>query len=272
MESKVLEQAIAMLPFIAQLYDDNAYCEVLDADSIVRGYSIPSGVPAAINVGDKFVDVSGAFDEVMASGRKKHNVLPKEAMGEPFEGDLIPLKEDGKIVGCLICSYPAKDDKVIRDVAKQFRDTTVKAEESVQAMMGGMKSLYDMLTNMDSMTTGVERDVRGAVEVVDNIADNASRSNILALNASIEAARSGEHGRGFAVVAQEMGNLANDSGSSAKQIKANLDTISEHTTNIVSAIKASYDLAGEQNGEMQNVLKVLNETIKLAEELQNDIK
>ncbi|MCM1186876.1 MAG: methyl-accepting chemotaxis protein [Lachnoclostridium sp.] len=124
---------------------------------------------------------------------------------------------------------------------------------------------------MNHMTANVESDVHNAVDVVNKITGNASRSNILALNASIEAARSGEHGKGFAVVATEMGKLANDSGSSASAIKTTLNTITEHLVSITSSIKDANDVAKEHLENMNSIQKVLAELNSFAEKLQRDL-
>lgn len=124
---------------------------------------------------------------------------------------------------------------------------------------------------MNKMTSGVEEDVNGAREVVNKISGNASHSNILALNASIEAARSGEAGRGFAVVATEMGKLAKDSGSSASEIKTTLDDIIQHLGQVIGSIKTANEVAKEHMDSISSIKKILQETITLSEQLESEM-
>ena len=114
-----------------------------------------------------------------------------------------------------------------------------------------------MLEKMNDMTTSVESDVNGASDIVNKIRQNASHSNILALNASIEAARSGEAGRGFAVVATEMGKLAKDSGSSAAEIKNTLDGIVDHLGDMISSIKDANLVAKNYMESINSIKSVL---------------
>ena len=107
---------------------------------------------------------------------------------------------------------------------------------------------------------------------MNTINSNASRSNILALNASIEAARSGEAGRSFAVVATEMGKLANDSGNSAKEIQSTLNTIREDLLSIVSSIKEASNFTEEHRGNISGIQTVLGKLTELAGQLEKDIK
>ena len=105
--SQKIENLIELLPMIQQLFNQDVYITILDSDGIMRGYAIPEGAKPQLEVGDVFVDPSGALDEVMRTGKARHNYLPKEVMGEAFEGELVPIKEDGKVVGCIICTYSA---------------------------------------------------------------------------------------------------------------------------------------------------------------------
>ena len=157
------------------------------------------------------------------------------------------------------------------EIANQFQESVKDISGSVQAVIDGIESLFNMLMDMDGMASGVEGDVHKAVEVVNKISSNASRSNMLALNASIEAARSGEFGRGFAVVANEMGQLAKDSGGSATAIKETLNTITNHLVTISNSIKDANNVAKEHMENVSQIQKILDQTLVLASKLEEDI-
>lgn len=259
------------LPVIRQLFPQDIYLTVMDAEGVIQGYAIPEGKKPIMNIGDTLQDSSGALPEVLRTGRAKHNCLPPEVMGEGFEGDLVPIKDGGNVVGCIICTYSVDVKAEMAEITKQFQESVSSIQGSLQELMGGIENLFKLLSDMDALTTSVENDVHNAVNVVNNINGNASRSNILALNASIEAARSGEYGRGFAVVATEMGKLANDSGKSASEIKVTLSTIMEHLTTIISSIKDASGFANDYRGNISSIQEILENTVVLAGKLEEDI-
>lgn len=266
-----LENVVNMLPMIRQLFSHDVYLTVLDAKGVMRGYSVPEGVPPQLKVGETFHDPSGALDEVIRSGRPKHNYLPKEVMGEAFEGELVPVKDGGNVVGCIICTYSVGVKDEMTKITANFKESVNNIQCSLQELLGGIENLFKLLADMDEIANTVESDVHNAVTVVNKINGNASHSNILALNASIEAARSGEHGKGFAVVASEMGKLANDSGKSATEIKETLNTIMQHLNTITASIKDAGQFAGEYRGSIGEIQKILENTVVLAAELEEDI-
>lgn len=270
--NKKLEQLVDSLPVIRQLFDNDVYITVMDAKKAVMGYSVPDGVKPQLGLGDIFRDPSGALDEVLRTGKRKHNILPREAMGESFEGELVPVKDDGVVVGCLACTYSVDVREEMAQITTKFQESVGQINNSLQELVDGIEHLFELLTGMDEMANSVESDVHNAVDVVNKINSNASRSNILALNASIEAARSGEYGRGFAVVATEMGKLANDSGSSATEIKATLNTIREHLVSIIASVKDAGGFAREHRENISAIQDILSNMTVLAEELKEDLK
>lgn len=269
--SEKVQHLADLLPVIAEISDERCYMTVMDDQGTVMGFSIPKGETPQYQVGDTFVDPSGAYDEVMRTGVKKYNFLPAEVMGEPFEGVLIPIKEAGRTVGVWIYSHSVGEKEEIRNMANEFHDAMEAVTVSINEVINGMEDVVGMLAGMNDNTMVVDEDVKNATQVIQKLSSNASRSNILALNASIEAARSGEAGRGFAVVATEMGKLANDSGSSAKEIGTTLDIISQHLQEMVDSIQTANDTS---KGYMEGVSEVkaqLEKTLALAEELQQKL-
>lgn len=266
-----LKQIVDALPLIRQLFEHEVYLTVIDTEEKVQGFSVPDGVAPQLSIGDHFHDPTGAYQEVLRTGKSKHNQLPKEAMGEAFDGILVPVLDDGKVVGCVTCTYSVDAKEQILKIAAKFRESVRSIDDSIKTVVDGINNLFKTLTEMNEVTTTVNNDVNVAVDVVGKISGNASRSNILALNASIEAARSGEHGRGFSVVATEMGKLANDSGRSATEIKTTLNEITSHLTSIISSIKDANDMAREHIENITMIQKVLDETIVLSEKLENNV-
>lgn len=270
--NRKLEALIDNLPIIKQLFKYDVYLTVMDNNGVIQGFSVPDGVAPKLSVGERFHDPSGALDIVLKTGRPQYNHLPKDVMGEAFEGELFPIKDGNDIAGCITCTYSVETKEEMMNITSQFRKAVNNINTSLHTLVDGIENLFKLLSDMDEMANSVEGDIQNAADVVNNINSNASRSNILALNASIEAARSGELGKGFAVVAAEMSKLSTDNGSSAKAIKEALNIIMEHLVTISSAIKEAGNFTKDQQGNISSIENVLAEMTMLAGKLEEDIK
>ena len=109
------------------------------------------------------------------------------------------------------------------------------ASQYILDMENSSNETVEAVQSIKSKVEGTNEAVKKISEAVDMITGIASQTNLLALNASIEAARAGEAGRGFAVVATEIGALADQSNSSANDIKQIVENIIQQSTQSVAA-------------------------------------
>ncbi|NOX08223.1 MAG: hypothetical protein GXP22_01825 [Gammaproteobacteria bacterium] len=156
--------------------------------------------------------------------------------------------------------------------ASNTADETVRvANNSEQEGNSGklvMTQAMSEISNLSDEVNGMERIIQhlgedseainGIVNVIRNVSD---QTNLLALNAAIEAARAGEHGRGFAVVADEVRGLANKTHDSTEEIRVIIDTLHEHVSIAVKAIKSSVDLARSSDEMIENVIISYSEIV-----------
>ncbi len=124
---------------------------------------------------------------------------------------------------------------------KQVRD----GRNEVAALSQGMSSISDTVADVVSEMQNLDGASRQIGEILGLIEAIADQTNLLALNAAIEAARAGEHGRGFAVVADEVRKLAENSASSTKQIGQLVADIQRRTSAVL-------ERSARANGLVQN--------------------
>jgi methyl-accepting chemotaxis protein len=104
-------------------------------------------------------------------------------------------------------------------------------------------------------------------EIMASVNDLAEQSNLLAVNASIEAAKAGEHGKGFAVVAQEVRNLAQQSKQATAQVRTILSDFQKATSTAVMATEQgskAVDSGVKQSAEASEAIRILTDSISEA--------
>jgi len=153
------------------------------------------------------------------------------------------------------------------EVAQRSVDLATRGGDTVRRTIQGMDSIREQIQETSKRIKRLGESSQEIGNIVELINDIADQTNILALNASIQAAMAGEAGRGFAVVADEVQRLAERSGNATKQIEALVKTIQtdtneavismeESTSGVVSGARLAED-AGEALREIESTSQQL---------------
>ena len=124
-------------------------------------------------------------------------------------------------------------------VARQSLDAAEKGAQAVTNSIRGMNDIREQIQETSKRIKRLGESSQEIGEIVELISDITEQTNVLALNAAIQAASAGEAGRGFTVVAEEVQRLAERSGEATKQIAAIVKTIQTDTQDAVSAMESS---------------------------------
>ncbi len=172
--------------------------------------------------------------------------------------------------------------KLISDSAKEIEDRSAElrraGQRAEEAARNGAQTVARTVDGMHSITAAVEASAERMQElgkrseqigqIVEAIDEIAEQTNLLALNAAIEAARAGEHGRGFAVVADEVRKLAERSSKATKEIAQLISTVQKDTAEAVESMNRGAREVEQGRGVADEAGKALQE-ISAAVSLSN---
>jgi methyl-accepting chemotaxis protein len=233
-----------------------ACAEDLEASSGQLAASAAEAALATNQITTTVQQVASGTLQQAESSSKTANLI--EEMGRSISSVEVGAKEQGR------ASANASDITVqlsdaIQQVAGNAQAVTQESNQAAEAARQGTKTVETTIEGMKKIQEKVGASAQKVHEmgnrsdqigaIVETIDDIASQTNLLALNAAIEAARAGEHGKGFAVVADEVRKLAERSSIATKEIGS---LIKEIQRTVGEAVKAMSEGAAEvQNGVIQ---------------------
>ena len=143
------------------------------------------------------------------------------------------------------------------ETSNQTADVSRQCNADMRQLSNNVETSSRNISEFTSLLESLDESNKTISKLLESIKAIADQTNLLALNAAIEAARAGEHGRGFAVVADEVRQLANTSNQSAEEIQGEITKITEISNSVIS--------------KQQEVAEVMTNSVTIATETMNNL-
>jgi methyl-accepting chemotaxis protein len=155
--------------------------------------------------------------------------------------------------------------KFVSDITQKSVQFSQTGEVAVGKMINGMEKMQEQMQFLSNSIIQLSEHNQAIGDIINSVNDLAEQSNLLAVNASIEAAKAGEYGKGFSVVAVEVRELSKQSKQATEQVRRILNDIQKSTNTVVMAIEQgskTVDSSLQLSGDTGNSLQMLAKSIK----------
>ncbi|MBN2606383.1 MAG: methyl-accepting chemotaxis protein [Thiotrichales bacterium] len=212
-------------------------------------------------------ELNRASDEMTAVTKETQSGVVRQQEGTQQAAQVIAKMSDTVV-------EMSNNTQAASEAANEANIATEKGSSVVNSTVLSIKKLADEVEQTATVIQRLKEDSENIGSVLDVIKDIAEQTNLLALNAAIEAARAGEHGRGFAVVADEVRVLASKTQESTKQIEGMIEKLQDVALEAVGVMNQGREQAHNsvlQANEAGEALQSIAEAVKTIKQMNSQI-
>lgn len=207
-------------------------------------------------------------DGVLKTGEPERTVVPSRLHGVEFTASLYPLKDEaGQVIGVLSLGIMHQNEEELLKISNKMTDSLDLVNENVGNVSGGALSLFSLTRDLMKSSEEAGKQVEKTNEVLSLIKQVAKQTNLLGLNASIEAARANEYGRGFNVVANEIRKLSQHTSTSAETIQETLEKIRESMESMNNMVLKISDVGEVQKENIKHIQQSVEEIHQMSKKI-----
>lgn len=260
----MLDHLIALGPYFKEIFGKDLVVWISDTDNIL-----------AYHPGERF-DVGSdgilAADDpmriAMQKGQAQQTNMPAGIAGIPFrEIDNPVYDEDGSVVGCITFGISLDQETKVVNVVHNITEAVENMDSSIREFTESAENIKKSENILRENINGVNSLTKEIGKVLSFTKRITDQTNLLGLNASIEAARAGKYGAGFGVVADEICKLSVESMSVAKKIEALLVQITDANSKTLECSDTACAATDEQAKEIEKTKARISELKTISDQL-----
>lgn len=266
-QHKLIQCIVTAAPYLQKLSNMDVAVAIADRNQTLLEYIPGKKIDHKQTVGSLCPEQTILWQSVLA-GQRMVKKMGKEAFGFPYLGIGMPIKDEkGNIVGGISVTQALDKQDVLLTMADELQKTVHETSTATEKLAGEAQELSAIGDTLSQLSRVLMQEVSATDDVLKIIKKITGQTNLLGLNASIEAARVGEKGRGFGVVADEIRKLAENSTSSLKQIETILHTLKDVSDQISQVIGSIGEIAGGQAEDAQKVAETVQKISMMSDKL-----
>jgi uncharacterized protein YoxC len=258
-------------PIVAELFPEGAFLYVSDLKKIMHIQSSQKFTLPNMYVDYELKETDIAY-KTIHYGQPQTMEIGAERYGVPVYIANYPLydEENGKsIVGTLGVVIPKAAAGKLKTMSENLANSLASISETVEHLASTSMKIHENEQNLYSNIHSVSEILNKINDVTEFISSVANQSNMLGLNASIEASRAGEMGKGFSVVANEIRKLSSQSKETVPKIKVLTEDIQNKIKDIDEKSKQSLYASEEQAASTEEISASIEELAAMTNELNN---